>query len=68
MKTFLKFILVITVTFILYCITSAQQIRIPVSKKDSTKIEPVKKDSIKLLPADQGLFFKETKEDSTKSK
>jgi hypothetical protein len=71
MKPLLKYILFIVVTLLLYDITSARQDGIPIFKKNSIKVVPAKKDSIKFLPGlelHRGLLFKETKSDSTKTK
>jgi hypothetical protein len=71
MKSLLKYFLFIAVTLLLYSIVSAQQDGTPIFKRDSVEVVHVKKDSLKLFPGMElyrGLFFKETKLDSTKSK
>ena len=72
MKTLLKYLLFIAVAFLLYNISSARQDGIPIFKRDSVKVSRVKKDSLIFLPGGpewrRGLLFKNTKEDSTKSK
>jgi hypothetical protein len=72
MKTLLNYLLIIAAVILPYSIASAQQDGTPIFRQDSVKVARVKKDSLKFLPGGpewrRGLLFKNTKDDSTKSK